>query len=219
MISYESVRIFETNNNSKKIYKGNFLVEKEMNKIKALLIAGLLSLSSVSFASTVTYTGSTLDHAGSISLISMDGGVTVGGIFGEIMESTEGGEVGTGVGSVYYDMTLDSGLATAVGSSFDVSTFTIFDVTLSIFDSLAFDAASLVGSGINSISASLDAGVTYYLQLTGIADTSYNVDVAAVPVPAAGILFASALFGAGVLGRRKKKSTSTSMVGAFTRAS
>ena len=43
--------------------------------------------------------------------------------------------------------------------------------------------------------------------------------VSTVPVPAAGILFASALFGAGVFGRRKKKSTKTSMVGAFTRAS
>lgn len=185
-----------------------------MNKIKAFLIAGLLSLSSVSFASTVTYTGLTLDHAGSISLISMDGGVTVGGIFGEA-------EVGTGLGSVYYDMTLDSGSATAIaiGSSFDVSTFTVFDVAFSVFDSLTFDAASLIGSGVNSISASLDAGVTYYLQLTGIADTSYNVDVAAVPVPAAGILFASALLGAGAFGRRKKKTAKNSMVVAFTRAS
>ena len=41
-----------------------------------------------------------------------------------------------------------------------------------------------------------------------------------VSVPAAGILFASALFGAGIFGRRKKKSTSSNvMVGAFTRAS
>lgn len=43
--------------------------------------------------------------------------------------------------------------------------------------------------------------------------------VSAVPVPAAGILFASALLGAGALGRRKKKSANTLMVGAFTRAS
>lgn len=44
--------------------------------------------------------------------------------------------------------------------------------------------------------------------------------VTTVPVPAAGILFATALFGIGVFGRRKtNKSSNNTMVGAFTRES
>ena len=183
-----------------------------MNKFKALLIAGLLSLSSVSFASSVSYiyeagyAGNNVGEFGTISLNNGDGGVTVGGIFNS-------------TGSVYYDMSLDAGTVASIGQSFDITTGTLFDVTISVFDSLAFDAASLIATGVNSISADLIGGSDYFLQFTGVTDTSYNVDVAAVPVPAAGILFASALFGAGALGRRKKKSAKTSMVGAFTRAS
>ncbi len=184
-----------------------------MNKLKALLIAGLMSLTSVSFASSVSYiydagyAGANAGEFGTISLIQGDGGVTVGGIF----DTT---------GKVYYDLTLDQGQVSSIRQSFDVSTGTIFDITISIFDNLTFDAASLVATGINSLSALLTGGSTYYLQFAGVTDTSYNVDVAAVPVPAAGILFASALLGAGAFGRRKRKSAkTTSMVGAFTRAS
>lgn len=183
-----------------------------MSKIKVLLIAVLLSLSSVSFASTVSYiydlgyAGNNAGEFGNISLIQNDGGVTVGGIF-------------DAAGSVYYDVSLDSGAVASIGKSFDVSDGSLYDVTISVFSSTAFDAASLVASGVNSVYAMLTGGVEYYLQFTGVTDTSYNVDVAAVPVPAAGILFASALFGAGVFGRRKKKSAKASMIGAFTRAS
>ncbi len=183
-----------------------------MNKLKALLIAGLLSLTSVSFASSISYiydagyAGANAGEFGAISLIQGDGGVTVGGIFDTS-------------GTTYYDLTLDNGEVASIGQSFDVSTGIISDITISIFDSLTFDAASLVATGINSLSAILNGGSTYYLQFAGMTDTSYNVDVAAVPVPAAGILFASALLGAGAFGRRKKKSAKTSMVGAFTRAS
>ena len=183
-----------------------------MNKLKALLIAGLLSLTSVSFASSVSYiydagyAGANAGEFGTISLNQGDGGVTVGGIF-------------DATGSAYYDMSLDAGAVAAIGKSFDITTGSLFDVTISIFDSLAFDAASLIATGVNSLNADLIGGADYFLQFTGVIDTSYNVDVAAVPVPAAGILFASALLGAGAFGRRKKKSANTSMVGAFTRAS
>jgi len=47
---------------------------------------------------------------------------------------------------------------------------------------------------------------------------AFDVTLSTVPVPAAGILFASALFGAGFIGRRKKKAK-TAMMGAFARAS
>lgn len=182
-----------------------------MNKIKALLIAGLLSLSSVSFASSVSYiyeagyAGNNAGEFGTISLNNGDGGATVGGIFDN-------------TGSVYYDMSIDAGAVASIGSSFDITTSTIHDITISIYDSLAFDAASLIATGVNSIHADLIGGVDYFLQFTGVTGTSYNVDVAAVPIPAAGILFASVLLGAGAFGRRKKK-PKASVVGAFARAS
>ena len=44
-------------------------------------------------------------------------------------------------------------------------------------------------------------------------------NISTVPVPVAGLLFASVLFGAGVFGRRKKKSKKTLIVGAFARSS
>ena len=66
------------------------------------------------------------------------------------------------------------------------------------------------------------SGRTGFVDVTGATRTGdYAIDltISTVPVPAAGILFASALFGAGALSRRKKKTAKTSMVGAFTRAS
>lgn len=50
-------------------------------------------------------------------------------------------------------------------------------------------------------------------------ETNTANTVSTVPLPAAGILFASALFGVGLFGRRKKKSAETLVVGAFTRTS
>jgi len=46
---------------------------------------------------------------------------------------------------------------------------------------------------------------------------AHDITLSTVPVPAAGILFASALFGAGFLGRRKKKAKKSNMIGAFAR--
>ena len=182
-----------------------------MNKLKALLIAGLLSLTSVSFASSLTVGDPNgIGSVGTIALTNGDAGVTLGGLFDN-------------TGSVFYELSLNAGDLTAIGMSLDITPpVTLYDVTIAVYESYA-DLLAGIGSalytGTNSLSAMLTGGTTYLLQLNGVADTSYNVDVAAVPVPAAGILFASALFGAGAFGRRKKKSTKISMVGAFARVS
>lgn len=67
----------------------------------------------------------------------------------------------------------------------------------------------------------LDGQVFEFFNVGGGANSEFyinNIGISTVPVPAAGILFASALFGAGALGRRKKKAKA-SVVGAFARAS
>ena len=187
-----------------------------MNKLKALLIAGLLSLTSVSFASTVsfnddpnTWTGTT-GAEGSISLVNNDGGVTVGGFLRD-------------TGGDFWDLSTDSGSLAAIALELDVTpTASTGNVVIALYDTLANMAIGLTAAldyGTNSLYTSLSGGTNYLLAFTGEIGTSYNADVSAVPVPAAGILFASALLGAGALGRRKKKSAKTSMVGAFTRAS
>lgn len=184
-----------------------------MNKLKVLLIAGLLSLTSVSFASSVTFFGDagytgTAGSTGNISLIEGDGGVTVGGFF----RDADGD---------FYDLTTNSGSLTTIALQLDVTPPDTGSVTIALYDSYAdllAGVGSAVDSGVNQLTASLNAGADYFLQFTGEIGTSYNADVAAIPVPAAGILFASALFGAGALGRRKKKAKA-SVVGAFARAS
>ena len=186
-----------------------------MSKLKAILIAGLLSLSSVSFATSVQYAGAAIatGSEGSISLVNGGHNVTIGGFFGTNVDAN--------TGSVFYDLTIDSGNLSTIAMSFDVSDLSINDVTIAIYeaaDVLTGALGSLVDSGTNSLSVALAGGANYFLVLTGVAGDSYNADVSAVPVPAAGLLFASALFGAGALGRRKKKAKA-SVVGAFARAS
>jgi hypothetical protein len=69
------------------------------------------------------------------------------------------------------------------------------------------------------ITALLNGDARIGLHIQGYEDGESDSYVSQVPIPAAGILFASALVAAGVFGRRKKKVTRNSMVGAFTRAS
>ena len=210
MIRVRHGRISLVSIDSKKIW--NFQGEIIMSKLKVLLIAGLLSLTSVSFASSVVTLGDPNGNGsvGTISLINGDSGVTLGGLFDN-------------TGSVFYELAINEGIFASTGMSFDVGPpVTLFDVTISIYDTYAnllAGVGSALYSDTNNLSAALVAETNYFLQINGVADTSYNVKVSAVPVPAAGILFASALFGAGVYGRRKKKSSTTLMVGAFTRAS
>ena len=76
-----------------------------------------------------------------------------------------------------------------------------------------FDGTYRIGVKLQSIGDACPTGVD------DCANDSSTYMVSTVPIPAAGILFATALFGAGLLGRRKKKSTKASMVGVFARAS
>lgn len=64
-----------------------------------------------------------------------------------------------------------------------------------------------------------DARIGLHIQAFADGESDSYISVNPVPVPAAGILFATALFATGLIGRRKKKSTTNIMVGAFTRAS
>lgn len=85
-------------------------------------------------------------------------------------------------------------------------------VLLAMSTALSGSPASIVGltgTTFEFINLVGDQGSEFYIN---------NIGVSTVPVPAAGILFASALFGAGALGRRKKKAKA-SVVGAFARAS
>ena len=172
---------------------------------------GLLSLSSASFAVSGDFPGptTTTGSLGTIELTSIDQFYNVGGFF-----------TPTNNGSEFYDLILSEGSVLTITDAADATDTTADDVTINIYNTATAGVLSgLEFTGLNSLSASLVHGVHYFIEFTGTLGDSYNADVAAVPVPAAGILFASALFGAGALGRRKKKSAKASMVGAFTRAS
>lgn len=190
-----------------------------MNKIKAFFVAAcLLAVSSASYASTVT-AGTTSGSQGTVTLDSTP--AIIGGLF-------------TG-GSVFYDLLATSnnpvsiiGLNAQAGvgfSNLDVYLYSENGDAINFQPTPLMNADTLIDSDsglFTSITAALMTGVHYYLQLNGAAGYSYNVtisEISAVPVPAAGLLFASVLFGAGALSRRKKKAANTSVVGAFARAS
>lgn len=193
-----------------------------MNKIKVLLImAGFISFTSMSHAVTIDPT------AADTLYVSVDG---------PVVQSDPARFDNTG--ETFFNVVFDGvGSTTAVGSSFDINffarTFEVLPVEAYLYKddtsttgAGTFDSLDLLvgfGSGLSAnFSALIDGSQAYFLKLIGTADANFEVNINAVstvPVPAAGILFASFLFGVGVLGRRKKKFTKNSMVGAFTRAS
>ena len=202
-----------------------------MNKLQALLIAGFLSLASVSFASSVTYTsgGTTAGvvadgaSAGTITLVHGDPTLTVYSVFGDSTETVlvdNGGEelvatdIDPATSSHYYNVAVDRDSISAVFGTSNSSS-TLYPIWFELMNN---DMGTVIASGWSITGAEIFSGVNYILNLTGQVATGATVDVSAVPVPAAGILFASALFGAGALGRRKKKAKA-SVVGAFARAS
>lgn len=179
-----------------------------MNKLQALLIAGLLSLTSVSFASSVSYL--TGGYTGQVTLTSDDTDFA----FGISFDDTK---------TQYFELTNvgPNEKYLSIGDSIKTGTpLSTAPVTLSLYSDSAF--TNLLAGGVtNSFQYLFAIGTQYYLKAVEDASLSYsssNISVSAVPVPAAGILFASALFGAGALGRRKKKAKA-SVVGAFARAS
>ena len=196
-----------------------------MNKFKALLVVGLLSLSSVSFATSVSYTQAYIDsgiatavadtaQAGTINL-DADGTTAY---FKGTLAGTQGG---TGTTSTWYELILGSNSGSNLLTfGWAANTLQPTDLVVSLLDASGGAIAGLsdIGDALGNFSVSLASGTTYRLLLSGTEGLDYNGNVSAVPVPAAGILFASALFGAGVLGRRKKKAKA-SVVGAFARAS
>lgn len=181
-----------------------------MNKLKALLVMGLLSLSSASFAVSGDFPGptSTVGSQGTIELTAFDQFYNVGGFFDP-----------NNNGSEFYDLIITEGSVLTITDGADATDTSADDVTINIYNTAIGGILSgLEHTGLNTLAAALTNGVHYYIEFTGALGDSYNADVAAVPVPAAGILFASALLGAGALGRRKKKAKA-SVVGAFARAS
>lgn len=240
-----------------------------MNKLQALLIAGLLSLTSVSFASTFdfaayadntahTSTGLTgTGEAGYTAFSATNDGITVTATGtdagGNAFAYLDKGNAGLGVCSTLG--TLDvNGVPTAnqCDPSNDDNVTGGEAVKLDFGRLVSLDSLELVDANHNTSFAgtfdvSIDGGALISIALSGTPSLAaiaalgplgygntfefFNVignvgsefyintiSVTAVPVPAAGILFASALFGAGALGRRKKKAKA-SVVGAFARAS
>jgi len=191
-----------------------------MKAIKNLIVAStLLMVSSIGFASTVSPIGSTLGSEGTISLTTDGDNASIGGFFA--------GELDLNIPVThFYDLNVAGESNVMAGAtSFHFSPLTFIDATLSVFqagiDGMFFGSVddTLIATGTGSLIAfGLLATENYYLAITGAQGTSYNGDVSAVPVPAAGILFASALFGAGALSRRKKKAAKSNMIGAFARA-
>lgn len=184
-----------------------------MNKItNILLIISLMSLSSVSFATSLTAG----DLSGSLGYIDLvDDGNNVNLIGSITSNSSVFYEVGTALPDTEF---------LAVGNGLDYTLYTSYMPDergeIILFNAMATGTSSLMYDTIV-------ANTTYYLQLTNLTleNFGYEVQVSAssavstVPVPAAGILFATALFGIGLVGRRKKKTSTNLMVGAFTRAS
>lgn len=201
-----------------------------MNKLQALLIAGLLSLSSASFATSISYTSDYIDvgigdavygtgygavlngdQAGTITLDNDGVRQRFEGELASVANNPDG-TASTAQTSAWWEVIINADDLVTFGWA--DNTLDPSDLTVQFFDGMTALSPAFLGD----FSVSLGAG-TYKMLLTGTQGRHYDGDISAVPVPAAGILFASALLGAGAFGRRKKKSLNASMVGAFTRAS
>jgi len=194
-----------------------------MKKMKNLLVAiSLMAVSSTAMAMSTFTAGTEAGSSGLLTIVEGADPLTVTGGFGLGFPNNSFEEMGTPLLFNYYELVIEA-------ADSDSHLMAISDVTtlgqnsglwFSLFeDNAAGILTNQIGSTVGGgISAMLAVGTTYYLKLSGDAGEAYAVNVSAVPVPAAGILFASALFGAGALARRKKKATQSNMIGAFTRA-
>lgn len=185
-----------------------------MKNIKTLLMAaGLMCISSLSHASSVTPGGST----GALGSIFLDGGGPI--IFGS---ATPNGFYDL---RAAFDLDFNLSILLSPGAA-GVKLYRDSDSIFSMIGTFSAEEDPLLASGTNGLMASLlggsgeVGGPLYFLQF--ISEAGYTVGIttpSAVPVPAAGILFASALFGVGALGRRKKKNVTTSVNGDFSHTS
>ena len=194
-----------------------------MKTMKNLLVAiSLMAASSTAMAMSTFTAGTETGSSGLLTIVHGADPLTVTGGFGLGFPNNSFTEMGTPLLYNYYELIIS-------GSPDESNLMAISDVTtlaqdsglwFSLFeDNAAGILSNQIGSTVGGgISAMLAVGTKYYLKLSGDDGEAYAVDVSAVPVPAAGILFASALFGAGALSRRKKKATKSNMIGAFARA-
>jgi len=204
-----------------------------MNKLKTLIVAlGLMSFSVIGQAALVT-PGLT---SGSLGTINLQGDAPITNFGDNFVSSLD----------IFYDIVLDVSSFVSIGVSSSVQGIPFSDpkdVSIELFSSngdMLFDmmdgpslasdstdpgliAANFADSAL-ILNLFLDATSNYFLRIIGVDPTAtFDVAIVAVlppsevPVPAAGILFASALFGAGFLGRRKKKAKNAVM-SAFARA-
>jgi len=202
-----------------------------MGKIKAFLIAVcLLSVSQFSMAFTVAFPG---DVPGSTASYIVDDFEVIGGPAFAFSA--------TGSGFVDIRNLLDSPVNVVIEASstqgatpqpiqvafFEdnaaeggtIGTLDALDTVLLPLTepSLGFTFSWLLDPFLEGEGAPLDN--LYFLEFLTTENSSINITVSPVPVPAAGILFATALLGAGALSRRKKKTANSAVVGAFARAS
>jgi len=192
--------------------------------MRVIIAACLLGASSLSVASPIQI----FDTAGNASLGSLflangDSNV-ISGSFPDIAGDS------TSLSSVFYDFRLQSSVGVNAGARNIVlaqealALLAVGEITLSIFEDNGFfvnvfdPIDELLYTGVNSVSALLSSDTLYFLQLTGINGTDFTGEISAVPVPAAGILFASVLLGLGAIGRRKKKIAKTALVSVFARS-
>lgn len=186
-----------------------------MNNVIKVVMVCLLTFSSASMASSYSTTTTVSDAKGTFTLlndnnVAFDAGVLSASngysVFYEVLNggSQDAFAIGHGAGIYNRDVTLTYSLF----SDYSVDA-TTGDITL----------LNEMSSNTGSLLFSLVGYQTAYLQVSADEQVGYSVTVSAVPVPAAGVLFATLLLSAGAVGRRKKKSANTLMVNAFTRTS
>lgn len=209
---------------------------KKLSLIMSVAFAAMFGFSTAAKAVPVDTLVLTVDGG----LVPLQGGFdgprpTEAEILGGILGTTSFND------SVYYEVVLDTNGHTASGASsvFQLDQFggtTPANLGLELYqddgDGIFNDASDAsLGSGVSDINNGVNSAIVgaflggltlYFLEITGFGGAGYSGAigaVSAVPVPAAGILFASALLGAGLFGRRKKKAANNAIVGAFARAS
>jgi len=183
-----------------------------MKNIQTLLIAtALMCITSLSHASSVT---PGVGSSGSLGFIFLDGGAL----------SFDSGTPASGFYDLRAAFDLDFNLLiTDNPGMVTVNLYQDSDSFFSMIGTFSAEEDPSIASGTNSLMASILGGEDaplYFLQF--LSEGAYTASITSpstVPVPAAGILFASALFGAGALRRRKKKNAMTAINGDFSHTS